>query len=922
MLGGTESRELAERGRELAALGAALDGASAGHGAIVLIEGPSGVGKTSLLRAAGELAVERRLAVLACRGSELRQDLPFGCAHQLLGEGADLPAGPAEVDRSLEVLSSLRSLTLQAAHRDEVEGALLLVDDAHVADKPSLRFLCHLAFGIEEAPLAIVIGIRTDAAAAANELLAELRAAPGATTLRPQPLSSAAVASIVKRTWGDETPDDVVAACAGVSGGNPFYLSELLREFMDSPATPSVENIQSAAPRTVLYAVMARLGRCGPDATALATALAVIGDRCSLSLTARLAELAIPAAERAADTLARAEILAAGDPLHFTHPLIASSLYGDIGAFARARLHARMARILRDEGAPADQIATHLLRASTAGDPEVVETLRDASKSALARGEPEAAAKLLQRALAEPPPDELRGELLLELANAEATAGRREAIPHFEEAIESVTDPVARARAHLSLARTLHHGGDFGRAAELAERGCENLNPHDALAEELLSVWLAAAMLHAPLLGRMGEYAAPLIERAEAGWMPLAPGLRSQLSSWITSRDRPAETAAALAEAAFEADPLVDGDPRGAALGFAAASLVFLDRLQEAEAELDRAVESAKRRGAVIALSIARHFQAYVHHHRGRLREAVACAERSLEIYRYGWTDSPWSIPILALAQIHLGDLGAAREAIKLGEDAGPDRVEHALLLESRAALSLAAGEPERALEDARAAGKIAEEAFQTRSSRIFDWCRLAALAADRADRHAEALDLAEGALRRAEAGGTPRQLGTALCAAGLIRGGHEGVGLLERAVAALDRSPSRYYLLEAKLELGSAMRRVGRRSAAREMLFQALELADEFGAQPAIARARTELASLGLRPRQSARAGLGSLTPAERRVASLASSGKTTKEIAAELYLSPKTVENHLTRIYRKLDIQGRAGLASKLGSAPKSLD
>ena len=161
----------------------------------------------------------------------------------------------------------------------------------------------------------------------------------------------------------------------------------------------------------------------------------MLGDRASLRQARRLAGLDAEPAEQAADALAAARILAPGEPLSFTHPLIATSVLADIPAFARARAHRRAADLLAADGAPGDSVAAHLLLTRPDGDQQTVAALRGAAAQALTRGDPGAAAHLLARALAEPPDPAERGQVLLELANAEIEHGDAGAAGHIDEPV-------------------------------------------------------------------------------------------------------------------------------------------------------------------------------------------------------------------------------------------------------------------------------------------------------------------------------------------------------------------------------------------------------------------------------------------------------------------------------------------------------
>jgi len=191
-----------------------------------------------------------------------------------------------------------------------------------------------------------------------------------------------------------------------------------------------------------------------------------------------------------------------------------------------------------------------------------------------------------------------------------------------------------------------------------------------------------------------------------------------------------------------------------------------------------------------------------------------------------------------------------------------------------------------------------------------------AALALLRLGHRRQAGQLADAELADVRVFGAPRALGIALRAAGLARRGPEGLALLRESVAALDRSPALLERARSLAELGAALRRDGQRSAARDPLARALDLAARCGARPLAARARDELRAAGARPRRPWRTGVDALTPSELRVARLAAEGRSNREIAGELYVTLKAVEGHLARVYAKLGIDGRGQLAHALAA------
>lgn len=912
------SPSLFDRADEVDALRAAVDGVADGRGGVTLIEAPPGFGKTSLCDLAAAEATGRGVEVLAARGTELQEQVPFGLARVLLR----IPPGElgASPDRGLATIEQLAFACFErviGADGEEGKPHLLIVDDAQWADRLSAAFLSHLIPRAEGLPIAFLLAARTERGAA-HGLVDELARSPATRVLRPGPLGEDATAAVLREECGTDIAGPLIEACFESSGGSPLMVRELARELAAAGPSADVATVRDAAPATVLRAVISRLAHLGAAPAALAEAVAILEGSGSLEAAAELAGLDPDAAGEAADALAEAGLLAATEPLDFAQPLVGAALRAEMGAFARARAHRRAAAVLEAEGAPVETVAAQLLHTRPAGEAETVARLREAAALALARGDAATATGLLDRALDEPPPAAERGELLAELAEAEALVGSPGAAEHLATALTLIEDPARRTRASVALARALHHGGEFGLAAAVADEARAALPPGDPGQLELDTVWIASAMLDPELRGEVAARAEPLVAAAMAGEPIGSPTLCALLATQLSTRNAPVDLVERLALEAFAADPAVDDDSQGTALGYAAFALLSIDALDPLRELLAAAVATTTARGAVIARSVALNNQAMRAVETGELEEAVRTAEDSIEIYRFGWTSSPWSTTSLILAHVFRGDLEAAREALALAETAGTARPEHVLLLESRATLRLAEGDAEAALDDAREASRIAVEVFHANGARVYQGVRIAAEAAAAAGRVAEARDLAAEALELAAAAGTPRALGNAHLAAGLVDDGEEAFAHLEQAVAALAGSPALYPRARALFALGAARSRRGDAAGAEAPLREALELADEFGAAPLVAEARRELAAIGRRPRRAARSGVEALTPSERRVADLAAQGLSTPQIAHRLVITRKTVESHLGQAYRKLEIGGRAELAPILREAP----
>jgi predicted ATPase len=320
--------------------------------------------------------------------------------------------------------ATLNALYWLLAGLADVEPLVLTIDDAHWLDGPSLRLLEFVLPRMEELPAVAVIATRSLDHRGEAAPLGRILADPASRIIRPDPLSPAAVAELACARFGDVPDTAFIEACVDVTAGNPFYLSELLRELAlrdVQPRSDAAALVRASGPRRISLTVRFRAAT-GPDGLALARALAVLGDGARLEQVAALARVERDAAAAAADALTRAAILAPRPGLSFAHPIVRTAVYADLAPRERADAHARAARLLHSSGAAVDRVAAHLMNTDPAGDPTVVELLRTAATAALRQGAPETAARYLRRALAEPPAVAVRPRVLVELGRSEASA--------------------------------------------------------------------------------------------------------------------------------------------------------------------------------------------------------------------------------------------------------------------------------------------------------------------------------------------------------------------------------------------------------------------------------------------------------------------------------------------------------------------
>ena len=402
----------------------------------MLIEGPAGIGKSALLAQARRRAADGGSLVLAARGSELEREFPFGVVRQLLEgvvagrddllTGAAAPAASVfgspdgEGDVSFAALHGLFWVALNlAAERPLV----LAVDDLHWCDRPSLRFLAYLARRLEGQPI-LVAGHR------ALQRAGDRRGA--ARRDRPRPGDGLDPAGAAERRGraGD-------GARAARPGGRRAVLRRLPRGDRRQPAVPAPAPdrareptackpvaanagvVLEIGPRAVSRTVIVRLARLSPDAIAVARAVAVLTESATLPAVAALTGIDEARVADATGALARAEILRPEAPLAFVHALVRDAVYQELPLGERELQHEQAARVLREAGAPPEQVAAHLLAAPRRGQEWVAEQLRDAGRAAVGRGAPESGVAHLRRALEEPRAGAWRPGLLMELGLAE-----------------------------------------------------------------------------------------------------------------------------------------------------------------------------------------------------------------------------------------------------------------------------------------------------------------------------------------------------------------------------------------------------------------------------------------------------------------------------------------------------------------------
>ena len=347
----------------------------------------------------------------------------------------------------------------------------------------------------------------------------------------------------------------------------------------------------------------------------------------------------------------------------------------------------------------------------------------------------------------------------------------------------------------------------------------------------------------------------------------------------------------------------------------ALAALAMAGEADEAKAGLARVIASADRSGDRLTAAGHRLWEGLVHYEAGEL--LLAEQALILEPIPFWQASTPLAYRAGFLTQVLL-ERGAIDEAEQLIADTSLDNVVDAHRIHcvyARARLRLEMGAAERALADFTEVRDLAES-VQFLNPAWVPWRSQAAIALQRLGREEEARALAREELELSRTWGAPRTVGISLRALGLVEGGQVGERFLREAVEVLADSPARLEHARALVDLGALLRRGNSRSEARKLLRQGVDLAHRCGATALVARGNEELAATGAHPRTILLSGLDALTASERRVAQMAAEDMSNKEIAQALFVTVKTVEQHLGRVYRKLDIGSRKDLGAALAA------
>jgi DNA-binding NarL/FixJ family response regulator len=909
-------RGIVGRDEELAAVATFLDGVLP---AALVLAGEAGIGKTTVWRAGLERAREQGVRVLACRPAESEARLSFAGLSDLVQPVLDevLGALPPVQRRALEAALLLSEEERAPPDHRTISTAclgvlrwlardgrvLVAVDDVQWLDPPTALVLEFVARRLAEEPVGLLVAERVAGDAEAPLGLGRSDLEVG--RVRLGPLSTGALHRVLRDRFGVTLTRPVLRRVHEASGGNPFYALELVRALQArggriQPGRPlPVPETLEAILRERFEALPVRAREILAAAAALARPTeSILGDPLALE----------QAAESGVIELADGEI-------RFSHPLLASAAYMSIPAVERRRLHRRLAELVTDP----EERARHLALGATEPSEEVAHALDEAAREAAARGAPATAAELAELAVRLTPatdPDRLV-ERSVQAAGYHLPAGDlAKSAAILGRLADELPPGGARADALLLLASAQQ---SFERSLELATSAL--VDAHDDNARiakiecyiaELNSVRGAPqqALAHARAAlasaERAGDESVLAIALSTVAWF--------EMMSAVEPTPGLLERAVSLEDERLQAEASDSTSP-SFALGM---RLMCAGRLDEARARMDMSHYRAVSLGDQGALSAALLHLAELECRAGNWRIAARHAAEGYECAEQLGRKQDMSalLYVSALVDAHLGRVDEARSSAERGIALSESCGDEVFRLQNLAVL----GFLELSLGDAAAADRILRPlaarlaASGWREPSISGELPNAIEALVELDELEEARRLLDDLQDRVDRIESPWAEASARRCEGLILAAQ---GDLEAAIAAFARAlhvheslPQPFDLGRTLLAQGVAQRRARRRRAARQTLDRALAVFDELGAALWAEKARAELGRVGGRTPSG-----GDLTPTERQVAELVAEGRSNKEVAAALVVSPKTIDGHLSKIYAKLGVHSRMQLTHRLG-------
>ncbi|KOV61149.1 helix-turn-helix transcriptional regulator [Streptomyces sp. MMG1121] len=923
------SVRLVERGNELTQLRDLLATCLRGTGGVALVTGAVASGKTSLMGTFAQHVAESGALFLHASASKAEQGLPLGVVGQLLhtaplsarqsrrstelvdeyAEAAELPDVAYETIRQdhVRVIHDLCTLLLElATHGPVVIG----IDDVEYADRLSLQFLSYLARRLTSAPVLIVLTERAVLEPGHPSFHTELLGQTHCLRIRLEPLTTEGIAELLADhldTWDAGLP----SVCAAISGGNPLLVRALIDDHQAaSRRVPGQRMVQPPVGEAFREAVLVCVHRCGPGVLDGARGLAVLDEPGTPALLGQLLGIEAHRAAQIMDVLNAAGLLEQGG---FRHPAARSAVLDNFAGEERAELHRRAAELLYPEGAPAMTVAAHLVAADRVGAPWAVPVLQEAADQALTEDRVDEAVAFLKLAHRTCADARSRAMIMAALADAEWRINPSAVVRQLPQMTSAIQDGHLQDTDALAPISYLLWDGridEATRALRLLDESTAATKPQTV--SDLYAFRLSMAASYPALLTNVPELP-PLSHRKEQSRESLTMDMRLRAVTAFTAVLRHDSAAEAVTAAEHVLQSCHLGHTTLEPMCLALLTLVYADRLDKATPWCDALLKEADHRHSPTWQATLTAIRADIALRQGDLTAAEVHARTALD----SMSERSWGVAIgapLATLLHATTAMGQYAEAEALTRSVPPAVFQTRWglsYLHARGRHYLATERPQAALSDFVTCGELMV-GWDMDLPALVPWRSEAARVHLQLGDVTQARRLAEEQLARP---GTRRSRthGIALRTLASCSEPKQRPQILRKAAEELQECGDRFELAGALADLSDAHHALGESDRARMMARRAWHVATDCKAGSLLQRwSLNQAAALPEPP--AATEGLTSLSDAERRVAALAVKGHTNREIARKLYITVSTVEQHLTRAYRKLDVRNRADLPVRL--------